>query len=312
MTVSRRAVLAVLPVGLVAACTSDDTQLYGPVRIATGSTTAVYWALGNAIAELIRRRLPHLKPTVLSTNASAENIDRVLGGSVEMGFTQADIAGPIATGSLYGHQLTSLARLYDDYVHLVVRAAGPIHRLTDVSGHRISIGSPGSGTAITANELLAVGGQLRETTTVFELTLDGSVTAFLNGSIDGFFFSGGLPVAAIRTLATKVELRMVPLGDFVQSMREKFGEYYVDRVLPASTYLGVSAAETIGIPNYLVVRSTMSDTMAYSLTKLLFDGQDVLAAAHPAGARLNIRSAIATPPLALHPGAARYYRHVKE
>jgi TRAP-type uncharacterized transport system substrate-binding protein len=37
----------------------------------------------------------------------------------------------------------------------------------------------------------------------------------------------------------------------------------------------------------------------------------VLAAAHPAAERLDIRSAIATLPVPLHPGAARYYRSVK-
>jgi len=310
--VKRRALLALLPAGLVAACGDEDRALYGPVRIATGSTTAVYWAYGNAIAELIRQRLPHLRPSVLPTAASAENIDRVLGGTAELGFTQADVAGPIATGSPLGRQLLSLARLYDDYVHLVVRASGPIHKLADVSGHKISIGVTGSGTAFTAGRLLAVGGNLRDTTTVVALSLDGSAEALLDGTIDGFFFSGGLPVAAINTLAKKMELRLVPLGDFVQPMREKNGEYYVDRVLPAATYLGTAAIETIGIPNYLVVRASMSDTMAYAVTELLFTGQDVLARAHPAGARLNIRSAIATPPLVLHPGAARYYRHVKE
>lgn len=308
----RRALLALAPAGLLAACGSDDKELYGPVRIATGSTTAVYWAYGNAIAELIRSRLPHLKPSVLPTAASAENINRVLGGSAELGFTQADIAGPIATASPLGRQLLSLARLYDDYVQLVVRASGPIHKLADISGHTISIGLNGSGTAITASRLMDAGGALHDTTTVVELSLDASTLGLLDGTIDGFFFSGGLPVAAINTLAQKLELRLVPLGEYVQAMREKNGEYYVDRVVPALTYARTATTETIGIPNYLVVRASMSDGMAYALTELLFTGQDVLAHAHPTGARLNIRSAIATPPLVLHPGAARYYRHVKE
>ena len=57
--------------------------------------------------------------------------------------------------------------------------------------------------------------------------------------------------------------------------------------------------------------SPFERSRAYALTKLLFDGWDTLAKAHPAGARLNVRSAISTPPLNLHPGAARYYRSVK-
>jgi TRAP-type uncharacterized transport system substrate-binding protein len=39
--------------------------------------------------------------------------------------------------------------------------------------------------------------------------------------------------------------------------------------------------------------------------------RDDLAAAHPAAERLEVRSAIATAPVALHPGAARYFKSVK-
>jgi uncharacterized protein len=37
----------------------------------------------------------------------------------------------------------------------------------------------------------------------------------------------------------------------------------------------------------------------------------VLQRAHPVAARLNSRSAIYTHPLALHPGAGRYFKEIK-
>ena len=53
----------------------------------------------------------------------------------------------------------------------------------------------------------------------------------------------------------------------------------------------------------------MPEPLAYGVTRLLFEGRDELAKAHQAAARLNIRSAISTPPLPLHPGACATTRH---
>jgi uncharacterized protein len=303
--------LAAAPVAAwpLAACGSGEPEPSGRLRIATGSQTAVYYVYGGAIASLIRQRLPKVQPTVLVTAASAQNVTMVLDGSAEVGFTQADIAADTPDAP---RSLTALARLYDDYVHLVARRTGPIRTLADLIGHRVSIGAAGSGTGITANRLLSVGlAGLPGTVQKFQYGLDASAAALKAGSIDAFFFSGGLPVQAIATLAQSVTLRLVDLHNYVEPLREKYGEYYTDRVVPRATYSGVEAAQTIGIPNYLVVRASMPEPMAFALTKLLFDGRDTLSKAHPAGARLNVRAAISTPPLNLHAGAARYYRTVK-
>jgi len=293
----------------LSACTSGEPEPSGRLRIATGSQTAVYYLYGGAIATLIRQRLPTVQPTVLVTAASAQNVKMVLEGSAEVGFTQADIAADTPNAPA---ALAALARLYDDYVHLVVRRTGPIRSLADLIGRKVSIGAPGSGTRTTANRLLTAGlNGLPGTVNKLEYGLDDSVAALRDGRIDAFFFSGGLPVRAIASLAQSVTVRLVDLHDYVERLRAQYGEYYADRVVPRSTYSGVEATQTIGIPNYLVVRTSMAEPMAFALTKLLFDGRDTLAKAHPAGARLNVRSAISTPPLNLHAGAARYYRSVK-
>jgi uncharacterized protein len=311
--VKRRALIAALaaaPLAGSAGCSTAEEQPGGPVRIATGSQTAVYYLYGKAIATLIDHGLPKVHASVLVTAASAENVRRVLARTAEVGFTQADIAGDL--GAEASGQLVSLARLYDDSVHLVVRQVSDIKALADLKGRRVSLGAAGSGTGITAERLLTVGPPgLDGSFQKLRLGLDDSVAALRDGTIDAFFFSGGLPVGAIGSLAQSMAIRLVDLTSYVEPLRTKYGEYYADRVVPRSTYSGVAPAQTIGIPNYLVVRASMAENMAYHLTKLLFDGRDTLAKAHPAGARLNVRSAISTPPLDLHPGAAHYYRDVK-
>ncbi|TML21675.1 MAG: hypothetical protein E6G35_17175 [Actinobacteria bacterium] len=68
---------------------------------------------------------------------------------------------------------------------------------------------------------------------------------------------------------------------------------------------------TVGVANYLAVRTSMAEPVAYRLIRALFEHRDVLAAAHPMGSRLDRGEAINTYPLPLHPGATRYYRQMK-
>ncbi|GAA2356377.1 TAXI family TRAP transporter solute-binding subunit [Dactylosporangium salmoneum] len=303
----RRALLGLLAAGpVLGACESEGDEASGTLRIATGSPGAVYYRYGSAIAELARKYLPKVHASVLSTAASQINVDYLLQDTADVAFTQADIAA--GNEEAHPRQLAALARLYDDYIHVVVAADGPIASFPDLLGRRVSVGAHGSGTAITADRVLGVNDITVERA---QLGLDDSVRALHDGKIDAFFFSGGLPVAAIAELAKQVPIRLLDLAASVPSLRARFGDYYAERVVPASTYTGIKPTVVIGIANYLVVRLSMSEPLAYGVTRLIFEGRDELAKAHQAAARLNVRSAISTPPLPLHPGAMHYYRTQK-
>jgi TRAP transporter TAXI family solute receptor len=291
---------------LLGACESGGAEATGELRIATGSSGAVYYKYGKAIAELAKVYLPKVQASVLSTAASKENVEDVLNGTAEVGFTQADISADFEARR--PGELAALARLYDDYIHVVVGGNGPIQRFADLAGHRVSIGGEGSGTAVTAERVLGVTGVRVER---YTYGLDKSVEKMKAGEIDAFFFSGGLPVSSIADLARAMPIRLLEMSEPIPQLRKMYGDYYAERVVPASTYPGISATVAIGIANYLVVRQSMAEPLAYGVTRLLFEGRDELARAHQAAARLNIRSAISTPPLALHPGAIRYYRAQK-
>jgi TRAP transporter TAXI family solute receptor len=276
------------------------------IRIATGSTTAVYYAVGSALARIIERDLPDVDASVQVTAASAENVARINRGDAEIGFTQADILNDGNSANL-----TALARVYDDLLHLIVRADSPIRTLADLRGRRVSVGAPGSGTEVTVNRLLTVGGLAGPGAIQQErMGIDDSSAALADGRIDAFFFSGGLPVGRIADLRAQVTPRLVDLSEWAEPVRVADSAAAGVRDVPTSTY-GLGAVSTVAVPNLLVVSSTMSDDLAYDLARLLLERRDELSAAHPAAERLDFRSAIATAPLSLHPGAARYFKSVK-
>ncbi|WP_323373861.1 TAXI family TRAP transporter solute-binding subunit [Plantactinospora alkalitolerans] len=290
-----------LPVS--AACTSGVTEPTR-LRIATGSATAVYYAVGQSLAGILNRELPDVTASVVVTAASAENVSLVSSGQAELGFTQADIL-PVAAPA--GAGMSAIARVYDDLLHLVTRAQGPIHQLEDLRGRRVAIGAPGSGTAVTAGRLLAVAEVDDDLAETLRLGIDDSVAALRAGKIDAFFFSGGLPVKAVADFAAETSARFVDLGQWVEPLRRSYREVYVGRDIPASAY-GTEPVTTVAVPNYLVVATALPEQLVYDVTRLLMQRRDELSGAHPAAARLNAQSAITTTPLALHPGAARYYQ----
>ncbi|MFC6019739.1 TAXI family TRAP transporter solute-binding subunit [Plantactinospora solaniradicis] len=294
-------VSTVLP--LTAACTSEVAEPTR-LRIATGSATAVYYAVGQSLASILNRELPDVTASVVVTAASAENVSLVSSGRAELGFTQADI---LPVDAPAGGGMSAIARVYDDLLHLVTRAQGPIRQLQDLRGRRVAIGAPGSGTAVTAGRLLAVAEVDDELAETLRLGIDDSVAALRAGKIDAFFFSGGLPVKAVADFAAETPARFVGLGQWVEPLRKSYREVYVGRDIPTSAY-GTEPVTTVAVPNYLVVATALPEQLVYDVTRLLMQRRDELSSAHPAAARLNAQSAITTTPLALHPGAARYYQ----
>ncbi|MFD1931579.1 MULTISPECIES: TAXI family TRAP transporter solute-binding subunit [Nonomuraea] len=301
----RRAVLTGL---LVAATGCGRPRGTTRLVIATGQRGGVYFDYGEGLAAAISAEYPDLRPEVITTGASLDNLRLVAGGRADVAFTLADSAALAVAGEApfaAPQEVRALARLYDNYVHLVVRAGSGIVALGDLRGQRVSCGAAGSGTEIIARRLLALA--RLEPDTVERLDLARSAAALASGSIDAFFFSGGLPTQTISELAGRRLVRLVDLRDHAEPMRRRHGEFYSPRTIPASAY-GLPACGSIGVPDYLVVRQDMAEDLSYELTGLLFSDRDALERAHPEARRLNVRSAFATDPVPLHKGAIRYYR----
>jgi TRAP transporter TAXI family solute receptor len=316
--ISRRSALTSLTLagiaGLWGATGDSFVPAYpaGDLRVATGPRGGVYAAYGQGVVAVVRDRLPRLRPAALITQASVQNLRMLAAHRAEVAFSLADAAAaaragqPPFTGPL---DVMALARLYDNCMHLVVRADGPVRTVADLAGRRVAIGSPGSGTELLTLRLLRVAGlDPDRDLTAERINVDVAAPALRERRVDAFFFSGGIPVTAIAGL--RVPLRLVDLGRLVPGMRQ-FGEFYSERTIPGRPYrLGYSTA-TVGEPNFLMVAADMDERVAYQVTRALFAGRDRLARAHPEGRRLDRAAAIATCPLPLHPGAVRFYREVK-
>ncbi|WP_283135075.1 TAXI family TRAP transporter solute-binding subunit [Rhizohabitans arisaemae] len=309
-----RALLAIMLWGTMAVAGCGDTQEppapHGVIRIATGPDGGVYQVYGREYARVIHDRLPEVAADSFTTAGTVENIELVTSGRAQVGFALADVAADAVAGRppfRVRQPITALARLYDNYVQLVVREDGPVRSIHDLKDRRVSIGGKGSGTAVIGERALTIAG-LFEDVTLKHLDVASSARALAAKEIDAFFWSGGLPSAAIVDLRRHTVVRLIDLGSIVESLIRRYGDLYTETTVPASVYGLPSAVTTVSVPNYLVVHGRMDPATAYWLTGLLFSGHARLVEAHPEARRLDPGLAIMTHPLDLHEGAVRWYR----
>jgi TRAP transporter TAXI family solute receptor len=288
-------------------CTVDkDTRL----SIATGNATGVYYALGNAYALQLKANTGNkVQATAAETGASVQNIQQLVAGEYQIAFSLFDTATDAVQGkaSFEGKKqpVRALARIYDNYTHVVVRADAGINSVADMKGKRISTGSPKSGTEVIAQRLMkAAGVDPDKDITPQRLDLTKTIDGMKDGTIDGLVWSGGLPTPAITDLFTTMgsKVKFIEVTPLLPKLRES-NEAYQDGSIPAATYRTATDIPTIVVPNVLLVKEDLDANVACVLAKTLFDKRDDLVKANAAAKGISLETARKTDPVPLHRGA---------
>ena len=312
----RRALTPAILAGLLlAACGGESKPRAQFLSIATGGTGGVYYPYGGGLAKVLSESLPNVRATAEVTAASVDNLKLIRDGKADIAFALADTVADAVNGrgAFAGAPVpaASLAVLYSNYTQLITLASTGINTVADLRGKRVSTGSPGSGTEIIALRILRAGGLNPDA----DLTRQGlgaseSADALKDGKIDAFFWSGGLPTAAVQDLSHSqgITIRMLPTGDLVPALQKEHGDLYFPLQVPANAYPGVTApVAVVGVANVLVVNKSMPEQLAYDITRILFEKQPELAAIHPEARNLTLATAVKGSPAEFHAGAVRYF-----
>jgi TRAP transporter TAXI family solute receptor len=305
-----------LTIGLAFAAGCGEGSSAQFLSIATGGTGGVYYPYGGGIAKVLNENLPNVRATAEVTAASVDNLKLIRDGKADIAFTLADTAADAVhgRGAFDGSPVpvATLAVLYTNYTHVATLAQKGFTSVADLRGKTISTGSPGSGTEVIALRVLrAAGLDPDKDVTRQGLGVSESAGALKDGKIDAFFWSGGLPTAAIQDLAHSqgISLRLLPSAEFVPALKVEYGELYFPLEIPAGAYRGIAApVQVVGVANLLVVNASMPEQLAYDITRVIFEKREELAAIHPEAAKLSLDTATVGSPAPIHPGAARYFR----
>ncbi len=286
------------------------------LSIATGGTGGVYYPMGGGIAAVLSKHVPGMQATAEVTGGSVDNLKLIASGKPYIGFTMTDAGQDAYRGEdkFKGNKvaLKTLMILYPNRMHVVSIEGRGIARMADLKGKRVSTGSPGSATEVMAFRLIEAAGLDKDKDLKRErLGVAESVNAVKDGKIDAFFWVGGLPTAGVTDLANtpNTKLKMVDHAEAVAAMNKKYGNLYIEDVIPKDTYRGMdSDNKQATVMNILVAHESMDDKTAYNIVKTIFDKRDDLIAVHKEAANIKLdnQKAGATP-IPFHPGAAKYF-----
>ena len=284
-------------------------------RIGTGGTAGTYYPVGGMIANAISNP-PGLVSTAVATNGSVANVNAIVGGNMESGFSQADVAywAFTGTGSFDGkpkvEDLRAIANLYPESVHIVVKK-GVAKSVADLKGKRVSLDEPGSGTLINAKAILAAYGISEKDIKPEYVKPNQAADKLKDGSIDAFFITGGYPLAAVSELVTAaggVEILAVT-GPEADALMKTAPFFAVDEI-PANTYKDIGAVKTLAVGAQWVTSSKVSNDTVYAVVKALWSDKTraVLDAGHAKGKLITTTNALKGLAVPLHPGAEKFYK----
>ncbi|MDD5336302.1 MAG: TAXI family TRAP transporter solute-binding subunit [Rhodoferax sp.] len=286
------------------------------ISIATGGTGGVYYPMGGGMAAVLSKHVPGMQATAEVTGGSVDNLKLIGSGKPYIGFTMTDASQDAYRGEdkFKGHKvpLKTLMVLYPNRMHVVSVEGRGIAKMADLKGKHVSTGSPGSATEVMAFRLIEAAGLDKDRDLRRErLGVAESVNAIKDGKIDAFFWVGGLPTAGVTDLANTpgIKLKMVDHAEAVPAMNKKYGNLYVEDVIPKDVYRGMdSDNKQATVMNILVTHENMDDKTAYNIVKTIFERREDLIAVHKEAVNFKLENQRTNAsPIPFHPGAMKYF-----
>lgn len=197
---------------------------------------------------------------------------------------------------------------------LIVREDSDIRSANDLAGRRIAGGFPAQLGAFvnTYAHLISAGLSWDDVTAVPFTTLNDSLDALIDGSIDATVFGVGAP--RVREADASVGLRFVSSDCSSEGVArvaaEIPGYFMLDRAAGSSPAIRDDICTT-GYQMYLVTHADADDAMVRAVLEALWNNLDELPQYHPSLRAWNADAAVPEmPTIPFHPAAISFYQEV--
>ena len=286
------------------------------LRIGTAGTAGTYYPVGVLVATVVSQT-GKIVATAQSSNGSLGNVISVTSGSLESGFSQADVASWAydGTGIFEGKPRLStlrlIANMYPESIQIVVKKGLGIKTVADLRGKRVALDEAGSGTLISARQVLGAYGLTESDIQPAYIKPNQAGDKLKAGMLDAFFYTGGAPAKAITDLVA-IGIDLLPIdGPQAQRMR-KASPFLITDTIAADTYPGTAATPTLSVGAQWVTRDTVDAELVYQVTKSLYSetAQQALTQGHVKGRHITLANAVQGAGIPYHPGALRFYKEV--
>lgn len=284
------------------------------VSIATGGMGGTYFVIGGAIAG-ITAKYTGVEAAAEVTSTPAYNCRMISSKRSDLGLVTGDTGFDACNGrGIFKGQalpLRNVTALYPNLTHVVTLEGKGISNITDLKGKRVSTGTPGSSTETVAFRVLEAGGiSHKKDITKERLGASDSARALLNGKIDAYFWSGGVPTASVLDLSNSPGARMALIAsdNLLPKMAERYGPVYYKSFIPKNAYNGPARDTPVStVPNLLMCHKDMDEKLVYNILGAIFGHLKELASVHKEALHINLKNGSSYRAVPYHAGAQRFF-----
>lgn len=312
----RRCGVTVLALWVAVATTPARAAGAGaPSQLTLGAATVggVWYLLGGAWAEAIQKEFGTRVAVI--EGGSIANLMGLAQNTYQIAFSNGEVipdayaGAPPFRSKLAG--FSSLAALYPNPMHIVVRRDSNIRALEDLRGKRVSPGIRGYSGEIILQRLLELHGvSFRDLGQVVYTGTADAANLLRDGHLDAWGGVLAAPNGTILELATTPGIRLLTVPEATLQKMAQINSGYVPFTIPSGTYPGVNYdVRTVAPFTVLLARDDLSEEFVYGFMRRILFGQ------RQRWAELAAPLRELTPEFAyrnlngpIHPGALRFYR----
>ncbi len=269
------------------------------------------------VADLLAKALiaAETPASALETAGSPENLRLLRERKADLALVQNNVAdqAQLGTGAFAqagpDYELRALASLFPEPIHLLVVKGSAIAGLADLTGKRVEIGRPDSGSRANSIAVLAAAGVgLGDLGAIAETGLDAGLARLAAGELDAVIATIGAPARRIQEAAALGQIRLLSLSPEVQDALIRQGTGLVPIELPAATYPGQRGpVQSVAATALLVAPAGLPKADVDKALTALFQGIDFVRAGSAAGSRITLETANLGLTVPLHPAAIAFF-----
>ncbi len=206
------------------------------LNIATSTTGGTFYAVGGNLAHMIGKYIPNTQATAEATAGGVENARLFKNKKANLATMPGDTLYNAVNGiSEFKNDgkiaISQIAALYETPLQIVTLKKTNIKSIKDLKGKKVSIGAPGSSTAIRTEIVLKAHGMTLKDIRPDSTTSTEAANEMTDGRIDAAFFASGAPMAAIMSIATQQPIVMLSVEPDAMAKIEKEHEARYKRLL---------------------------------------------------------------------------------
>lgn len=285
------------------------------INIGTTNKTSILYPYYVHLISIFKKYAPDLKPTIIETGASVDNINRLVQKQIDIGMTTDAVAYEAYNGigrweGKPVSDLRSVLTYAENSVLYVVTEESGITDPYDLTGKPVFPGMRGSG-----NEAMceAIFGALGIKPEWYRGSLSDAADAMKDRRIvcANKTSNGKTPDATFLELQTF--LRLKPLEwtkEQIAKVREQY-PYFKTTTQPAGS-LNAQTKETLTWATLLgdVTLASYPEDVVYQYVKACFEGKEELGEVYKAAGQTDFVKATIAMDIPLHAGTVKYFREI--